>query len=277
MRIGGGGSSLGTKHPLSRSLSCPLSLSFFLPLSVLSLSVSPSLGRTLSVLLSLPLCLFFSFSLTLFPSLPLSGSLCHSHTVSLSHTPTLYLCLSPRSLSRVILPLSFRVSVSRWHMRARLISLSSLVFLFSRSLVLALSLVRAHECTLCFPSFCLFPDFSLPVLLYLLLYFFLSHICSNVCWVEHRCHSCSHLIAPASVDLSVSLSVSQSLSFLIPFSVSALSPAAGVLALDFFLSLLSLFRDLLFSFSVFPVFLKSPFLSFSLSFSLSLYISVDCR
>jgi len=83
------------------------------------------------------LSLFLSHSLC--HSLSLSRSLCHSLCLALSHTPTLSLYLSlTRPLSRIILPLSFSVSVSRGHARARLISLSSLVFSFSRCLVLAL-------------------------------------------------------------------------------------------------------------------------------------------
>ena len=151
-------------------------------------------------------------------------------------------------------------------MRARLISLSSLVFSFSRSLVLALSLVRARVYSV-FSLFLSLPGLlSACLALSVTLFLSLSH---TFHWVEYRCHSRCHLIAPASIRLPLSLSVSLSLSFLIPFSVSALFPVAGVLALDFFLSLFSLLRDLLFSLSVFPV----PFISFSFFPTLSLSFS----
>ena len=117
--------------------SLSLSFSLYLSFYVLPLSVSPSLGRTLSLSLSLPLCLSLSFSLSLSLTRSLCLALSVTHCVSLSHTHPHSLSIS-HPLARFP-ELSFPcLSLSRGHARARLISLSSLVFSFSRCLVLAL-------------------------------------------------------------------------------------------------------------------------------------------
>ena len=125
--------SLGTNHPLSRSLSCPLSLSLSVSLSVLSLSVSTSLGQTLSVSLSLAFCRFLSFSLTLSLSLSLSDSLYHSLCVSLSHTSLTCSLALPLYPSSVFLCLCLALAY------ARAFDLS----FFSRFLILSFSRSRA--------------------------------------------------------------------------------------------------------------------------------------
>jgi len=93
----------------------------------LSPSLSPSLSlssRSLSLLLSVGLCLCRSLLLSVAFSLSLSLSLSRSLCLTLSVTHCVCLSLIrlslPRLFCRCILPLSFSVSVSRWHMRARL-------------------------------------------------------------------------------------------------------------------------------------------------------------
>ena len=108
-----------------------------------SLSLPPSLSLSFR---SQSLSLFLSFSLSLFLSLSLSGSLCHSLCPSLSHTHSLSLSLTC-SFAFPLYPSSVFTFLCLC-LRARLNSLSSLVFSVSHSLVLVFSLVHA---------LCLFP------------------------------------------------------------------------------------------------------------------------